>query len=63
MEVDANTKGLNGELKEFLTVFFLSASFSLPSPLVNATAKCVRSETAFSFLPVTLDLKLLSVSY
>lgn len=39
LEVDAKTNGLNGELKEFLTLFFLSASFSFPSPLVKATAK------------------------
>ena len=37
--VDANTKGLNGELNAFLTVFFLSTSLSLPSPFVKATAK------------------------
>ena len=34
--MDANTKGLNGELKAFLMTFFLSASDSLFSPFVNA---------------------------
>ena len=62
MEVDAKTNGLNGELKEFLTLFFLSASFSFPSPLVKATAKWERIAVGFSFVPFALALNALNVS-